>query len=68
MRVSRRKLLQVLPAAAAVSLQAQEAPATSPAAAEMEGARQYIRVGAQMVRQVELPMSTEPASRFVPRS
>jgi hypothetical protein len=68
MNVSRRKLLQVLPAAAAVPL-AQEAEAQAPAAdAELEGARQYLRVGAQVVRQVQLPMTTEPATRFIPRS
>jgi hypothetical protein len=69
MQVSRRKLLQVLPVAAAVPL-VPEAVAQAPAAvdAELEGARQYLRVGVQVVRQVQLPMTTEPATRFVPRS
>ena len=69
MNVSRRKLLQVLPVAAAVPLTSDisaQAPASTDA--ELEGARQYLRVGAQVVRQVALPMATEPASRFIPRS
>jgi hypothetical protein len=68
MKVSRRKLLQVLPAAA-IPL-ASEAVAQTPSASdvELEGARQYLKVGAQVVRQVQLPMTTEPATRFVPRS
>ena len=67
MKVSRRKLLQVLPVAAAAPIAAEaQAPAT--ADAELEGARQYLRVGAQVTRQVALPMTTEPATRFIPRS
>ena len=66
MTVSRRRILQVLPVAAAVPMADAQAPAT--ADAELEGARQYLRVGAQVVRQVQLPMATEPATRFIPRS
>lgn len=67
MKVSRRKLFQVaLPAAAASSELVAQAPPS--ADAELEGARQYLRVGAQITRQVPLPMTVEPATRFVPRS
>jgi hypothetical protein len=70
MKVSRRKLFQVaLPAAAAVPFGAEIAAQAPPSAdAELENARQYLRVGAQMVRQVAMPMVTEPATRFIPRS
>lgn len=68
MKVSRRKLFQVaLPAAAAASSEL-KAQAPAGADAELEGARQYLRVGAQVTRQVPLPMTVEPATRFVPRS
>jgi hypothetical protein len=67
MKVSRRKLFQVaLPAAAASSELVAQAPASGDA--ELEGARQYLRVGAQVTRQVPLPMSAEPATKFLPRS
>lgn len=66
MNVSRRKLFQVaLPAAAASSELVAQAPAAD---AELEGARQAMRVSAQITRQVALPMTVEPATRFVPRS
>ncbi len=65
MRVSRRRLLQVLPAAAALPAEAQENPQPKPEDIE---ARQRVRVSAQIVRQVELPMATEPAFKFVPRN
>jgi hypothetical protein len=71
MKVSRRKLFQVaLPVVAAAVPFSSEIAAQSPAStdSELEGARQYLRVGAQVVRQVQLPMATEPATRFVPRS
>ncbi|MEP6961655.1 MAG: hypothetical protein ABI995_06235 [Acidobacteriota bacterium] len=74
MKVSRRKLVQVLSVAAAAplqeSLQAQAPPAAPPANAdaELEGARQYSRVAVSMLRQVPLPMATAPALKFVPRS
>ncbi|MEO8097943.1 MAG: hypothetical protein ABI811_09605 [Acidobacteriota bacterium] len=75
MKVSRRKLVQVLSAAAATvplqeSLYAQAPPNAVPvnADAELEGARQYSRTAAQVVRQVNLPIATEPAMKFVPRS
>jgi hypothetical protein len=69
MKVTRRKLLQALPAAAVVPLASDvKAQTPAPADAELEGARQYLRVGAQVTRQVALPMATEPATRFVPRS
>jgi hypothetical protein len=67
MKVSRRRLLQVLPAAAATPLQAQETPPT-PADTELESARQYQRIAVQTVRRVELPMAAEPAMKFVPRN
>jgi hypothetical protein len=66
MKVSRRRLVQVLTAAVAVE---PEAAAQTPAGdAELEGARQYQRLSVQIVRQVQLPMSTEPAVKFTPRS
>ena len=71
MKVSRRKLMQVmLPAAAASVPLGSEMAAQTPANtdSELENARQYLRVGAQVVRQVALPMSAEPATRFIPRS
>jgi hypothetical protein len=67
MSVSRRKLLQAIPVAAATTLEAQ-APQPAPVDAELEGARQYQRIAVQTVRRVELPMTTEPATRFVPRN
>ena len=67
MKVSRRRLFQVvLPAAAASSELVAQAPASGDA--ELEGARQYLRVSAQVTRQVALPMTVEPATRFIPRS
>jgi hypothetical protein len=66
--VSRRKILQALPLAAAplgLQLTAQAPPTQD---ADLEGARQALRVSAQIVRQVPLPMTVEPATRFIPRS
>jgi hypothetical protein len=68
MKVSRRKLLQVLPAAAVPLASEAVAQTPAPPDAELEAARQYLRTGAQVVRQVQLPMTTEPATRFIPRS
>ena len=65
MNVSRRRMLQVLPAAAAASAEGQEAPQQS---REDEEARQRLRTSAQIVRQVALPIATEPAFKFVPRN
>lgn len=67
MKVSRRKLFQVaLPAAAASSEMVAQAPPV--ADAELDGARQALSVSVQITRQVSLPMTVEPATRFVPRS
>jgi hypothetical protein len=67
MNVSRRKLLQVLPVAAAqASAQIAESPAN--ANTNLENARRGLQATAQSVRRVELPQSTEPATRFIPRS
>ncbi len=66
MNVSRRRVLQVLPVAAAAPLAAQESPAAI-SNADIEAVRASLRGAAQVVRQVELPQSTEPAVRFVPR-
>jgi hypothetical protein len=71
MKVSRRGLVQVLAAVAAgAPAKAQAPPGAVPptADAELEGARQYSRVAASLVRRVPLPMSTEPAMKFIPRS
>jgi len=68
MNVSRRKLLQVLPVAAAVPLAELDAQAPAAGDAELETARQSLRVSAQIVRQVALPMTVEPATRFMPRN
>jgi len=69
MDVSRRKVLQlVVPAAAATVPIGSELAAQTPADAELENARQYLRVGVQVVRQVALPMAIEPATRFIPRN
>lgn len=72
MNVSRRKLVQVLTAAAAAVPLANPTEAQAPAApnadTELEGARRYLSVGAQIVRQVPLAVSVEPALRFIPRS
>jgi hypothetical protein len=67
MKLSRRNLLSALPAAAAMPL-ASELQAQSPADPDLEAARQAMRVSAQITRQVPLPMSVEPATRFIPRS
>ena len=71
MKVSRRRLVQVLTAVAAgAPAEAQAPPGAVPATAdaELEGARQYARVAANLVRRVPLPMTTEPAMKFVPRN
>jgi hypothetical protein len=58
-----------LPAAVVIPLSSELAAQTpAPVDSELEGARQYLRVGSQVVRQVQLPMTTEPATRFIPRS
>lgn len=66
MSVSRRALLQVLPAAAALPAAAQEI-ATANSDADLEAARRSQRASVQAVRQVALSQATEPATRFVPR-
>jgi len=66
MKVSRRKLLQVLPVAAAqASAQAQPPASADP---DLENARRSLQASARAVRQVMLPQATEPASKFIPRS
>ena len=72
MKVSRRQLVQVLSAAAAAvplaSPAAAQAPpnAAPPAAdAELESARQYLRVGAQVVRQVKLMNEVRPMIKSI---
>jgi hypothetical protein len=69
MKVSRRKLFQVaLPAAAVAGTElAAQAPVVA-ADADLDNARQALRVSAQITRQVSLPMTVEPATKFVPRS
>jgi hypothetical protein len=70
MKLSRRKLFQVaLPAAVAVPLASELEAQTQPSVdADLDAARQYLRVSAQITRQVLLPMTTEPATRFIPRN
>jgi hypothetical protein len=70
MKVSRRRVLQVLPAAAAVPAYTQEnpQPRASQVTPEDEEARQRMRLIAQIVRQVNLPMATEPAFKFIPHN
>jgi len=68
MNVSRRKLLQVLPVAAAVPLAELDAQAPAAGDVELAAAHQSLLLSAQIVRQVPLPMTVEPATRFMPRN
>lgn len=76
MKLSRRKLAQSLAAAAATATltgQAQQAQQQAPPAAPspdalLQAARAQLGSTAQAVARVDLPMSTEPATRFETRT
>jgi hypothetical protein len=61
MRLSRRIVLKALPAA---PLAAQVPAESDP---DLETARQALASSVGAVRQIELPMWVEPATKFVPR-
>jgi hypothetical protein len=66
MRVTRRKLAQILTAAAAATATVEALPQTPAPAAdeELRSARADLRANALRIAQVKLPMSAEPAFRF----
>ena len=68
MKVSRRALAQTLIAGAAVATLPGQAPPAPAGDAGLTQARTQLRNMALVVRAVPLPMSTEPATRFQPRT
>lgn len=68
MKVSRRALAKTLVAGTAVATLPGQAPPAAPADAEVTQARVQVRNAASIVRSVPLPIATEPATRFVPRT
>ena len=64
MRVTRRKLAQILTAAAAVTTTLEAAPQAPSADEDLRSARADLRSNALRIAQVKLPMSAEPAFRF----
>ena len=68
MKVSRRSLAKTLVAGAAAATLPAQAPPPASAEAELAQARAQLRNAAQIVRSVPVPMSTEPAVRFIART
>jgi hypothetical protein len=67
MKLSRRRLAQSLAfgSAAAISVKLSGQPSVPPVPNnDLEQARASLRAAAQVVRNVKLPMSTEPAAQF----
>jgi hypothetical protein len=64
MRVTRRKLAQILTAAAAATTTLDAAPQAPSADEDLRSARADLRSNALRIAQVKLPMSAEPAFRF----
>jgi len=65
MRVTRRKLAQILTATAAACTVAAQAPPAPPNADEdLRSARADLRSNAQRIAQVKLPMAAEPPFHF----
>jgi hypothetical protein len=66
MRVTRRRLVQALTASAALEI---PAPAQDrPNDPLLDAAQQGLRLNASLVRQVQLPATTEPATKFSAKS
>jgi hypothetical protein len=68
MKVSRRGLAKTIVAGAAVATLPAQAPPAAVPEAEVAQARAQLRNAASIVHSLPLPMATEPATRFVPRT
>jgi hypothetical protein len=64
MKLSRRLVLQVLPASLPLAAQA---PAPAEPTPDLDAARLALQASVRAVRQVNLPMWVEPATKFAPR-